>query len=243
MPQIEFAGYVEPTFLKINAQSIKPIPWKDTNLPPFVFMYRIKEAEVSIICEIETVDEFAVNYTHLVVYSFVASVINCLGFAKAEGFRLILNSCTIPGKEPASLHSGNPILTSICSFTSQEILDMMMADRRIARPLGDLAETRNNPMDSYINVQRAIDGIGLLLSDEEEPSKRWKAIRESLNLSRPYLQFISDLSRGPRHGSTAPVSMVNVAEVQARGWIVMNRFLEFRKRGNVKLEGPHVRQL
>ncbi len=242
MPQIEFIGYVEPRFLKINGHG-ENIPQSDANLPSFVFSYRIEKAEVRIICEISAIDELAVNYTHLVVYSYVASVINCLGFAAAEGFRLILESCILPGKDAAPLQSGSPTLKALCSFTSQEILDMMTADRRIAKSLSDLTETRNNPMDSYVNIQRAIEGICRLISDDDDRSKRWEALRENLNISRPYLQFVSKLSTEWRHGGTAPISMFDVAEVQARGWTVMNRFLEFRKRGNVKLEEPEFRQL
>jgi hypothetical protein len=234
MLQIEFTGHVEPRFLQINAHG-GPIPWKDKNLPPFAFSYRIDKAEVGILCDIQDVDEFAVNYVHLVVYSYISSVINCLAFATAHGFTLILESCTVPGMEPAPLRSHSPALPSLCSFTSQEILDVVMKDRRILKPLNDLTDTLRNPMDSYVNIQRAIEGLCRLVSDEKDRHKRWEALRDNLKIGRPYLQFISDLSTEARHGATTPVEMVTVANVQMRGWTIMNRFLEFWKRGKTAL--------
>jgi len=234
MPQIEFNGYVEPTFLQINAHG-GPIPWKDTNLPPFMFNYRITKAEVSITCDVENVDEFIINYLHLVVYFYISSVINCLAFAAAQGFILILESFTIPGEEAAPLQSHSPTLKALCTFTSQEILNTAMKDRRILLPLGDLTDTLRDPMGSYITVQRAIEGLCRIISDEEDRPKRWEALRNNLNIGRPYLQFITDLSTQPRHGATQPIEMAIVAQVQMRGWTVMNRFLEFRKRGDITL--------
>lgn len=234
MALIEFAGYVEPLFLQINARG-GPIPWSDSNLPPFEFSYRIDKADVRIACEIDVVDDFAVNYVHLVVYFYVSSVINCLAFASAHGFTLILESCKTPSNDPAPLRRHNPALLDVCSFTSQEILDMAMRERKMLKPLNDLTDTLRNPMDSYVNVQRAIEGIAKLISSDNERAKRWEALRDNLQIGRPYLQFISDLSTQPRHGGTARAEMVVVAQVQLRGWTIMNRFLSYWKRGKTAL--------
>jgi hypothetical protein len=94
------------------------------------------------------------------------------------------------------------------------------------------------PLESYVNCGRALDGISRLISSSDDPKKRWIELREKLNLSEPYTQLISNLSTAPRHGWTGPVDMTKVAEVRVRSWIILNRFLEFRKRQNAALRGP-----
>jgi hypothetical protein len=57
-------------------------------------------------------------------------------------------------------------------------------------------------------------------------------MRDSLNIDQPYLEFITEHSKGPRHGDVKGSTFSATRETIKRSWIVMNRFLEFRKRGN-----------
>jgi len=90
-----------------------------------------------------------------------------------------------------------------------------------------------------VNCERALEGLGHLLSGgETKRPRRWKVLRESLNVSKPYIDFISDRSVAGRHGQTGPVNISEAGEAQMRAWKLVARFLEFRKRGNVNLEEP-----
>ena len=68
-------------------------------------------------------------------------------------------------------------------------------------------------------------------------------LQESLNLTKEYVQFISELSAGPRHGTIDPQDPIEVMEVRRRAWVIANRFLEFRKRGSVDLSEPSFPRL
>jgi len=59
-----------------------------------------------------------------------------------------------------------------------------------------------------------------------------------LNISRDYQQWISEQAKGPRHGDPAFVPGDVTVEITHRTWVVMNRFLEYRKRGNQPLTAP-----
>ena len=65
--------------------------------------------------------------------------------------------------------------------------------------------------------------------------REWAFMQENLNLSEGYLKFITNLSRGPRHGVVGPVRVDDIQQVRIHAWTVASRFIEFRKRGNVKL--------
>jgi len=60
-------------------------------------------------------------------------------------------------------------------------------------------------------------------------------MRDNLNVSQQFLEFITDHSIGPRHGDVLDIPFSIINELIRRSWIVMNRFLEFKKRGDQKL--------
>jgi hypothetical protein len=63
-------------------------------------------------------------------------------------------------------------------------------------------------------------------------------MHKALNITRDYQQYITDQSKGPRHGDPQFVEGTITREVSMRTWSIMNRFLEYRKRGNQPLMGP-----
>lgn len=60
-------------------------------------------------------------------------------------------------------------------------------------------------------------------------------MREALNLHEDYLSFITDQSKGPRHGDIKGGGFLEIRDTIQRSWTVMNRFLEFKKRGDNRL--------
>lgn len=233
MALIEFSGYVAPGDPQINAHS-DGIKWKDANIT-FSFKYRIDKSRVSIECDVDAVTDFVVNYVHQIAFIQIRGLIDAIAFARGTGLRLILDYCTLPGEQPRPVRSGSDILANLCHLTAQEVVDATEKDRRLLKPLNDLAETLHNPLDSFVNAHRAIEGLCRLLSNHRDPARRWESLRENLNLSRPYLDFVTELSKGARHGETGPVQMVKVGQVQVVAWTVTVRYLEFRKRGGVRL--------
>ena len=60
-------------------------------------------------------------------------------------------------------------------------------------------------------------------------------MRDNLNISQPYMQFVTDQSTAPRHGSIMNVSAEKLRASLERTWIIANQFLEFLKRGKKPL--------
>jgi hypothetical protein len=63
-------------------------------------------------------------------------------------------------------------------------------------------------------------------------------MRRNLHIDRAYLDFITDQSIGSRHGDPQHIPGGPVTETVRRAWVVMNRYLEYRKRGNGPLTAP-----
>jgi len=101
--------------------------------------------------------------------------------------------------------------------------------------LNDLVSTLARPLEWTVNCARAIEGIGHLISPSKPKPEQWEALRTNLNLSKDYLTLITNESKAPRHGQLLPVKNITLSEIRKRSWTVMDRFLTFRKIGNVPL--------
>jgi hypothetical protein len=72
-----------------------------------------------------------------------------------------------------------------------------------------------------------------LITPRQGKAQGWANMRELLNVELPYLKLITDNSLGPRHGDFSGSSAPDVFEARKRSWIIMSRYLEFKKRGGI----------
>ena len=115
------------------------------------------------------------------------------------------------------------------------VVDATMEIRGSAHPLHEGATVRLRPKTlieavllphrAALNCARAIRKLRSLFAQPgASPESQWLAIRERLQISRTYMQIITR-SSGAWTDETA------LPEVTRRAWIVMNRLLEYLKRG------------
>lgn len=143
-----------------------------------------------------------------------------------------------------------PYLANLCSVVSTHAVDKFkdVADTNFNevlfslchRPellfaLHDLNLALTHKIQQPTHCARAIEGLRSYFGPEDARKNAWEEMRDSLNLSQPYVQFITDQSRGPRHGSLLDISAADSRAALERTWTIVNRFLEFRKRGDKKL--------
>ena len=103
--------------------------------------------------------------------------------------------------------------------------------------LTDLIASISGSHYAHINCARAIETIREAMTPQGKNRKSgWEAMRRCLNVDEKYLKFITDVSTAGRHGTRiGAVSQQEYDETIKRSWIVMNRFLEFKKRGAKQL--------
>jgi len=111
--------------------------------------------------------------------------------------------------------------------------DLVVADPALFQALDDLIVSITLPHHSPVNCARAVEGLRhLIAAPGASASQAWEQMRDALRLDRTFLQLITDTSTAPRHGNRAYIPGATTTETVRRSWIVMDRFLAYRKRGN-----------
>lgn len=113
-----------------------------------------------------------------------------------------------------------------------EVMTLTLRNPQLAEAFRDLAATNGESSSVSRNCARAIERIRqMLTSPQELPiNKQWEQMRSRLNCDEHYLKFVTDASRGTRHGGIPNEPGSLNLEIGRRAWTLMNRFLELRLR-------------
>jgi hypothetical protein len=235
MPKVTFTGFVVPSGVLKQAGRGPLLP-QDPGLPNLSVTYAITDSSVVVDCELDHLDANSIGRLHLWVYILAREIVDVVSFTQGVGLTLILENCTLPDGTSKPLLSSDQALQQLCTISNNEIIAVAEKERGILKHIHDLTSTLSHPLEIPVNCGRAIEGLSKLISPTADAKGRWETLRHNLNLTRDYVQLISDLSTNPRHGDIGPQSMPRLFEVRNRAWIIMNRFLHFRKGGSVQLE-------
>ena len=185
-------------------------------------------------------------------YEYARTLTNLVGFATGIGISLVFEYAILPDGELAPITPSTPALASLCTAYGLEperredlmsVVQMVITDRNLYRLFNDLTDTQIVMHISLINCARVIDGIRRLIAPGADGPLAWAAMREALNIAEPYLRWISDQSAGPRHGDPSQISSTAQLDATERAWKIMNRYLEYRKRGSQPLKTPDFPEL
>jgi hypothetical protein len=113
---------------------------------------------------------------------------------------------------------------------------LLIAEPPLFMALNDLIVSITLPHHASVNCARAVEGLRVLMVPGlTDRAQSWPIFQANLNIDRGYREYITGVSTGPRHGDRTWIAGTTVTEVVTRSWIIMNRFLEYRKRGNLAL--------
>lgn len=226
--------------------------WDERNLD-LHFKSFINFSFIAVHCEFE--GEYQEEYfDELYKRSFdlARAAVNLVAFATGYGLTVILENVIRPDGTPSVITLQDEALVSHCtafSLTPQRtpdfeaVMQIVMTEPAIFRLLNDLIESITLPHIAPVNCGRVIDGINRLISPRRGRKVAWPLMQQALNLSQAFLEPISELAKGPRHGDMAFIPGNKANEITRRTWIIMNRFLEYRKRGNHQLKAPEFPNL
>jgi hypothetical protein len=185
------------------------------------------------------------------VVDAVRAVVDSYAYSRGLGLSVILETVVKPDGIKYNIEDKRPDLTVlVTAFGSSSrdgikagiidltgVLQIIFSDPLVRVALNDLVSSLTLPQYATINCGRAIEAIRLLITPHQTGDRKqgWAAMRQSLNLDQEYLSFITDQSKGPRHGDMKNIGFPEIRETIERSWIVMNRFLEFKKRGDQRL--------
>ena len=246
MSLVKFTGYITPPVLLLRLKG-KPATFPDPTLGTASMKFSIEGSIINAECEIETVNDETMTVLHWFVIARIGSAVDAIAFSRGIGVTVIMDHCEMPDGRKGPIGLRDDDLMNICSsITEGDIFEIGSQQGAVFKLIQDLVWSVFRPLDAPINCARAVEGFRTLMypiPPDQEPERgrdqrEWLFMQEHLNLSVDYLKFITDLSKGPRHGKVGTVRIGDIGETRLRGWTVAIRFIEFRKRGSVKLLDP-----
>jgi hypothetical protein len=114
-----------------------------------------------------------------------------------------------------------------------ETWDLVLSNFAIFQSLEDLITSITLPHHAPVDCARAVERLrNLIATPGATISQAWHEMRNALRLDRSFLKLITDTSAAPRHGDPSYIPGTITTEIVRRSWIIMDRFLQYRKRGN-----------
>jgi hypothetical protein len=251
METIRFIGHVFPGGVRVGV-TLPDLDWKwEEKNTVLKFRTKINNNTINVEC---SMDKFEPDYMaeyHKRAFDLAVTAVNLVCFASGEGLITVLEYLILPDGTPSDLRFPDSSLAPIVkSYTLdpqraqhfQEIANIVVMTPALFAALHDLIQVISTPHVSLVNCGRVVDSIRRLITPGQAPSN-WTIMRTALNISRPYLEYVSAQSTGPRHGDRTFVPGTITGDVTRRTWNIMDRFLEYLRRGKVNLTAPEFPEL
>jgi hypothetical protein len=248
MPNVHFTGRVLPSVINVTVNSELEARWEAREVGlQMKFKPRIKDSSIDIECEVNRFRDEDMVHMYIRALDLARATVDLVAFAGAMGLTVFSDTLVKPDGSSSPIILTNdrlaPLCTSYCINSTKpeenavynRIYELITGEPGLFMALNDLIVAITLPHQAPVNSGRAIEGLRHLIAPTASPKSGWVSLRENLQLEKQYLEFVTNWSTGPRQGDRAYISGEITTEITKRAWIIMNRFLEFRKRGNQPL--------
>lgn len=228
MPTIHFLGQIFPR----RGITLNESPQMELRSPSLrtIVTIQITDSQIDVTCELDHYDRQDVDILHLHVFQLVRTWVDAIAFSRGMGLTTVIEFFVDPSGERAIMQAHDPLLENLCLIPIPVPSHVMEFD--VAAILHMLTSSLEEPRLIAVNCARAVEAIAHQISPgERKKTKRWKRLQETLQVTWQYTRQITDISRGPRHGELVEPLNADQLEARRKAWILMGRFLEFRRRG------------
>jgi hypothetical protein len=248
---VHFLGLVLPQERGVSIGYDPTIQWKEPALLDFepAFVVHIKQSNVDVECRLDTfrVERYAPLYIR--AFDLARAAVDLVAFSTGASLTVIFTKFVHPDGKQEPIAPQNSALGALCTAfrinapstdkSFDQVFKIVVGDHELFMALRDLIDANTLPHIGIINCGRVLDGIKRMISPgEKDQARAWAAMQSALNISRPYQQWVTDLSANPRHADRSHITGADTTEALKRTWSVINRFLAFRKQGNKPLTAP-----
>lgn len=252
---LKFIGRVIPEISDVSFQSGAKVLWDiDAATRTCVqFEVVIEHSVVTVSCEYQgDIRQEHVDAMYIRAVDLTRANVDLLSFSTGLGLVVVLDHVIDRAGSKSAIWPQDSTLAPICTAysmagpLSQDFLGVarfVMEDPAIFMALNDLVTAISQAHCAPVNCARAVEGLRHLIAPGLGREKQWAAMRDALRLEKSYLQPIMDNSTPGRHGNRAHVSGPVVRDIVQRSWTIMNRFFEYKKRGNAPLPQPEFSTL
>lgn len=233
MPLIHFTGYVEPRNVKASVGPFTVEELDKSTEMPLRFTVNIADGYVGIECELLRYDPAFLSALSNRATELARVALDMMTFQMGYGFVLVVDRFYDETGKEEILMIKNPFLEGLCTAYSdanfKEFLDLIVYDTHLFMAINDLTIAATASRQAAINCARAMDAVKFMISPGTKDEIGWRRMRGALNISEPYLRFITDFSREHRHGNRTWQASDPLEETLIRSWTVMNRYLVLRR--------------
>lgn len=239
MFRVQFSGRVLPTSHSVSIGQYE-VQIADNNFASDIKV-KIENSEVTIHVDVENYEVARLGEICRRAIRIGKAAIDVFAFATGKGLILALEKITLPDGRtgpPVFDFAPAPQLCTSYGINDFHALLPITVEQDFVMAIGDLTDTITQPDRIQMNCARAVETIRAMIDpNERDRGTAWGTMQNRLNLSREYREFVSahDTATAHRHGHYVEVGDDIGAEARTRAWTIMNRFIEYRKRGNQPL--------
>jgi hypothetical protein len=248
MPTVSFLGRVLPAPIQVSFADVPKVHWKwEEESITINFTVVVERSRVKVECELDTYKEQYVAELHRRAFDLVRACVNVAVFGSGHGLYVIFEQFVRPdGVLSQLIFTSSPDLVRECTAfrmspatkeekkVLEQVLALVMSEPALFMLLNDLVQCISVPHVTPVSCGRVVDGLRKLVAPGD-PRMAWPIFRGAVHVDEAYVTFISEHSKNSRHGEHVRIDGPTTVEIQKRAWVIMNRFLEFRKRGNQQL--------
>lgn len=243
MPKITLIGRVYPAALNITVSDIPKMDWRDDQRNFTVTIGAlIQNGTVTVDCETTTKISPEIQGSIVMrAYDIARATIDLTAFTFGVGLTFLLDVVMDENGQQIPFVPHDAALASLSTAVNPplefgKVLPLVLTEPPLFFALRDLISAIAEFHRSTTSCARVIDGLrAIFVPSGGKKEDGWEPLRRNLNISRNYIEPIMHTSRGPRHGDSTYISGTIATDITRRTWIIVNRFLEYRKRGSTPL--------
>jgi hypothetical protein len=242
MPLVRFTGTLYPTPIQISSAGGPTTHWNDQKLGLNATIdLKIENNAVEFRCEINQADRSSVH--HLIgQVQIVADVFSSLfSFKTGYSFLLHIEKVHLPDGAIEDVLWFAPQFEKLATVVDSsegmaKAINLLVRDRELSLAVRDITDCIRGTYTANLNLARSLESIrNYFVPTGDDRSEGWIPMRAALNISEARTRSITAASRDARHGRRT-TGNGNVAEINGtKMWELMNRFIEYRNRGDQPL--------
>jgi hypothetical protein len=179
-----------------------------------------------------------------------------VSFSTGTGFILTWDSHKNPQGIVGPIQKINAALGALCtaftfppksaeqSIEFEHVLRIVLGEPNLQGSFMDLGDTLATFHQVPTNCGRVLDSLRKAIAPGVEAGPGWGILQTLLRVNRSFRSFVTTRSTDPRHGDReSAIPEEELTEILNRTWQIMDRFIEFRKRGSVQLPSDEFPEL
>jgi len=245
MPIVRFQGKVLPAHILISAKYPARKRIGHPQMGDMTIECQVKDSQIEIWCNVQNWQHDYLAILNMDVTNVIRSYTDLYSFGSGLGLLAFLETVTFPDGAIEPLTSISEELGSECTAynvfgTSAEeteeqyrVCTMIANDHELTYAMSDLVLPLLFPTLAPSHCRRVLNSLRKYLYPHPNDREGWKFLQKAINVDGSYIRWVRDNAHEPTHGSRSYIDAPTVKEMMKRTWIVMNRVIEFKKRGGV----------